>query len=49
MIPIEASKKSNEKEVYQNLQDMKIKQKPRFKLGQLVSYSQYYQSILKRR
>ena len=36
MTPIQASKKSNEKEVYSNLQDRRIKQQPKFKLGQLV-------------
>ena len=34
--PIQAGKKVNEKEVYQNLQDKRVKQKPKFKLGQLV-------------
>ena len=36
MTPIQAGKKVNEKEVYQNLQDRRVKQKPKFKLGQLV-------------
>ena len=36
MTPNQASKKSNEKLVYSNLQDRRIKQKPKFKLGQLV-------------
>ena len=36
MTPIQASKKSNEKLVYSNLQDQRVKQKPKFKLGQLV-------------
>ena len=36
MIPIEASKKSNEKIVYSNLQDKRKKLNPKFKLGQLV-------------
>ena len=35
MKPIDASKKSNEKEVYSNLQDRRHRQKPKFKLGQL--------------
>ena len=35
MTPIEASKKSNEKEVYQNLQGMRVKQRTKLKLGQL--------------
>ena len=36
MKTIGASKKSNEKIVYSNLQDQRVKQKPKFKLGQLV-------------
>ena len=36
MKPIDASKKSNEKLVYNNLRDDRVKQKPKFKLGQLV-------------
>ena len=36
MTPIQASKKSNEKEVYSNLQDDRQKQTPKYKLGQLV-------------
>ena len=36
MTPIGASKKSIEKLVYTNLQDKRVKQKPKFKLGQLV-------------
>ena len=36
MTPIQASKKANEKIVYSNLQDKRVKQKPKFKLGQLV-------------
>ena len=36
MTPIQASKKSNEKIVYNNLKDNREFQKPRFKLGQLV-------------
>ena len=34
--PIDASKKSNEKLVYNNLQDKRVKQKPKFKLGDIV-------------
>ena len=33
---IQASKKSNEKEVYSNLHDRRVKKQPKFKLGQLV-------------
>ena len=33
--PNQASKKSNEKEVYSNLQDRGVKQQPKYKLGQL--------------
>ena len=36
MTPIQASKKSNEKAVYSNLQDRRVKQKPKLILGQLV-------------
>ena len=36
MTPIQASKKSKEKEVYSNLQDRRVRQKPKFKLGKLV-------------
>ena len=36
MTPIQASKKSNRKEVYSNLRDDREKQQPKFKLGQLV-------------
>ena len=32
----EASKKSNEKEVYHKLQDRRVRQKPKFKLGQII-------------
>ena len=34
--PNQASKKSNERKVYSNLQDRREKQQPKFKLGQLV-------------
>ena len=36
MIPIQASKKSNEKTVLDNLRDDRVKQKPKFRLEQLV-------------
>ena len=36
MTPNQASKKSNEKAVFDNLRDDREKQKPKFKLGQLV-------------
>ena len=36
MTPIEAGKKSIEKQVYSNLKDNKELRKPKFKLGQLV-------------
>ena len=39
MKPIDASKKSNEKEVYSNLQDRRDRQQPKFILGQLVRTS----------
>ena len=36
MTPTQASKTSNEKLVYSNLQDQRVRQKPKFNLGQLV-------------
>ena len=36
MTPIQAITKSNEKEVYSNLQDQRVRQQPKFKLGQSV-------------
>ena len=36
MTPIQAFKKSNEKEIFSNLQDRRVKQQPKYKLGQLV-------------
>ena len=36
MTPNQASKKSNEKIAYSNLKDRRVKQQPKFKLGQLV-------------
>ena len=36
MTPNQASKKSNEKLVYNNLQDRRVRQQPKFQLGQLV-------------
>ena len=36
MTPIQASKKLNEKEVYANLKDDRVKPKPKFKVGPLV-------------
>ena len=39
MTPIQASRKSNEKEVYSNLQDRSVKQQPKYKLGDLVRTS----------
>ena len=36
MTPVQASKKPNERKVYTNLQDKRVKQKPKFKLGDLV-------------
>ena len=36
MKPIDASKKSNEKEVFSNLRDDRVKRQPKYKLGQLV-------------
>ena len=39
MKPIDISQKSNEKLVYTNLQDRRVKQTPKFKIGQLVRTS----------
>ena len=39
MTPVQASKKSNEKIVYYNLKDYRVKQKPKYRLGQLVCNS----------
>ena len=36
MKPIDASQKSNEKLVFSNLRDNRVKRQPKFKLGQLV-------------
>ena len=36
MTPVQANKKSNEKEVYSNLRDNREIRKPKFNLGQLV-------------
>ena len=36
MSPIQASKKVNEKEVFSNLRDDRVKRQPKYKLGQLV-------------
>ena len=36
MTPVQASKKSNEKIVFSNLRDDRIKRQPKFKLGQLI-------------
>ena len=36
MTPLQASKKSNETKVYSNLQDRRVRQKAKYKLGQLV-------------
>ena len=47
MTPIQASKKSNEKEVYSNLRDERVKLKPKFNLGQLVRTTDIKKSVLK--
>ena len=36
MTPFQASKKANERKVYSNLQDRRVRQKPKIELGQLV-------------
>ena len=43
MTLIQASKKSNEREVCSNLQNQRVRQRPKFKLGQL-----FRQLILKK-
>ena len=40
MTPTQASIKSNEKEVYSNLQDRRVRQQPKYKLGQPVRTSE---------
>ena len=47
LTPNQASKKSNEKDVYSNLQDPRVEQLPKFKLGQLVRTADI-KSVLKR-
>ena len=39
MKPIDASKTADEKEVYSNLPDRRVRKKPKFKLGELVRTS----------
>ena len=39
MTPNQASKKSNEKEVFSNPQDRRVRQKPKIKLGDLIRTS----------
>ena len=36
MTPNQTSKKANEKKVYTNLQDRRVKQRPKFNLGDIV-------------
>ena len=48
MTPNQASKKLNEKEVFSNLRDDRVKRQPKFKLGQLVRTADIKKSILKR-
>ena len=36
MTPFQASKKLNETEIYSNLHDRRVRQKPKFKIGQLI-------------
>ena len=47
MTPVQASKKSNEKLVFSNLQDRRDKQQPKFKLGQLVRTADFKKFLLK--
>ena len=39
MTPNQASKKSNERKVYSKLQDRRVRQQPKYKLGQKVRTS----------
>ena len=39
MTPFQASKKSNEKLVYSNFSDKRVKQRPKYRLGELVRTS----------
>ena len=39
MTPVQASKKRNEKLVYSNFQDRRVKKQPKYKLGKLVRTS----------
>ena len=47
MTPFQASKKSNEKLVYSNLQDRRVTQQAKFKLGQLVRTADFKRVISK--
>ena len=48
MSPNQASEKINEKGVYSNLQDRRVKQKPKFKLSQLVRTADIKRSSAKK-
>ena len=48
MTPIQASEKSNEKEVYSNLKENKVVRKPKLNLGQLFCSFDIKKSILER-
>ena len=47
MTPNQASKKANEKEVSSNLQDRRVKQQPKFELGQLLRTADFKRVLLK--
>ena len=47
MTPIQASTKSNEKQVYCNLQDRSVQQQPKYKLGKLVCTADIEKAISK--
>ena len=49
MTPNQASKTSDDRKVYANLQDRRVKQQPKYKLGHLVRTADIKKSILKRR
>ena len=47
MKPIDASKKSNEKLVYTNFQDLRVRKQPKTKQGQLVRIADFKKVFLK--
>ena len=47
MTPNQTSKKTNEKDVYYNLQDRRVRQQPIYKVGQLVGSDDIKRSSVK--